>query len=163
MRVELGLVGLKWILCVEPDPEIKISRSHYKFLSKLSEICWGWLNMTDSYSVKRSMARATYGPHIKSRILIIKSCVYTIKFYRNKLNNFFEDDRLGMTGSYCVQTMWQNLRYNFFWKNRFLLRCNNSLTNNLLYYKLKCVSWICVWLWWFRVEWVILICLMRMN
>ena len=40
MQFETGLFGLKLILCVEPDPEIKNSRPHYKILLKLTEICW---------------------------------------------------------------------------------------------------------------------------
>ena len=40
-----GLGGLKWILYakqydyIEPDPRNKTLRSHYKILSKLTEIC----------------------------------------------------------------------------------------------------------------------------
>ena len=39
-HVNAGWIGLKWILCVEPDPEIKTSRSHYKILLKLTEMFW---------------------------------------------------------------------------------------------------------------------------
>ena len=48
--------------CVEPDPEIKTSRSHYKILLKLTEIYWKWLSMAGSYSVQSSVAKTTRGP-----------------------------------------------------------------------------------------------------
>ena len=32
-----------------------------------------------------------------------------------------------------------------------------------LYYELKCLGWVGVWWWWFGVEWLILISLMRMD
>ena len=41
--VNTGWIGLGWVemdSCVEPDPEIKTSRSQYKILSKLTEIYW---------------------------------------------------------------------------------------------------------------------------
>ena len=51
---------------VKPDPRNKISRSHYKILSKLTEICWRWLSMTRSYSVQSSMARDGNGYEISA-------------------------------------------------------------------------------------------------
>ena len=51
--------------------ENKSSRSHYKILSKLTEIYWRGLSMTGSYSVQSSVARPIRGPHFKSRILKI--------------------------------------------------------------------------------------------
>jgi len=48
--INVGWGELKWILCAEPDPENKTSRSHYKLLSKLTEICWRSLRMTSSYA-----------------------------------------------------------------------------------------------------------------
>jgi len=80
-----------WILHWEPDSENKISRSHYKILSKLTEICWRWLSMTSFYFVQNSVARITRGSHVKNRTLEIKSHVHTIKFYRNWLK-FVGDD-----------------------------------------------------------------------
>ena len=41
--VNTAWIGLGWVemdSCVELDPEIKISHSHYKFLLKLTEIYW---------------------------------------------------------------------------------------------------------------------------
>ena len=78
----------------------KISRSHYKILSKLTEICWRWLSMTSSYFMQSSVARITRGSHIKSRTLEIKPHVHTIKFYRNWLN-FFEDDSVWLGATLC--------------------------------------------------------------
>jgi len=59
--------------------------------------------------------------------------------------------------------VWQNLHYNFFLENGFLLGCNHSLANSLLHHELKCFGWIDLWWWWFGVVWVILISLMRMD
>ena len=64
-------------------PGIKTSRSHYKTLSKLTEICWRWLGMTSNYFVQSSVARITRGFYVKSRTLEIKPRIHTIKFYRN--------------------------------------------------------------------------------
>ena len=75
--------GLKWISHQEPDPGNKTLRSHYKILSKLTEICLRWLSMTGSYSVQNSVIRPTHGPHVKSRTLEIKARIHTIKFYQN--------------------------------------------------------------------------------
>ena len=41
--VNTGWIGLGWVemdSCVEPDPEIKTLRLHYKILLKLTEIYW---------------------------------------------------------------------------------------------------------------------------
>ena len=51
----------------------------------------------------------------------------------------------------------------FFKKNGFLLDCNHSLANSLLYHEQKYLGWIGLWWWWFGVVWVILISLMRMD
>ena len=45
--------------------------------------------MTGSYFVQSSVDRPTRGPHVKSRILELKSRVHTIKFNRNG-PKFFE-------------------------------------------------------------------------
>ena len=84
----------------EPDSKNKISRSHYKILSKLTEIGWRWLSMTGSYSVQSSVARTTRGLHIKSRTLKLKPRVHTIKFYRNWLK-FFGDDSVWLAAIMC--------------------------------------------------------------
>ena len=47
--------------------------------------------------------------------------------------------------------------------NEFLLSCNYSLPNSLLYHELKCLDWIGLWWWWFGVVWIILISLIIMN
>ena len=59
--VNTDWIGLKWILCVELDHGIKISRSYYKILSKLTQICWRSLSRTESYSVQNSAAKPTRG------------------------------------------------------------------------------------------------------
>ena len=59
--------------------------------------------------------------------------------------------------------VWQNLHYKFFLGNEFLLGCNYSLADSLLYYELKYLGWVSVRWWWFEVEWLILISLMRMD
>jgi len=82
------------------DPGNKTSRSHYKILSKLTEIYWKWLSMTSSYSVQSNVAIPTHGPHVKIRTLKIKSCVHTIKFYRNWLK-FVGDDLLWLAATLC--------------------------------------------------------------
>ena len=84
----------------EPDPRNKTSHSHYKTLSKLTEICWRWLIMTDSYSVQRGATKPICGPHVKSRTLEIKPRVHTTKFYRNWLK-FIGDDLLWPTATLC--------------------------------------------------------------
>ena len=41
--INASWVGLGWVemdFFIEPDPEIKISRSHYKILLTLTEIYW---------------------------------------------------------------------------------------------------------------------------
>ena len=43
----------------EPDPRNKISSSHYKILSKLTEIYCRWLSVTGSNSVQSSVATHT--------------------------------------------------------------------------------------------------------
>jgi len=96
----LGCVGLKWILYVESEHVIKTSRSHYKILSKLTQICWRSLSMTDSYSVQNSVARPTRELHVKSRILELKSRVHTIIFYRN-WPKFIGDDSVWLTATLC--------------------------------------------------------------
>ena len=73
----------------ESDPRNKTSCSHYKILSKLTEIFLRRLSMTGSYSVQNGMARHTHGPRTKSWTPEIKSRVHTIDFYRNCLK-FFE-------------------------------------------------------------------------
>ena len=74
-----------WAPHEEPNPGIKTPRSHYKILSKLTEIYWRWLSTTGSYSVQSSVAKTTRGLHIKSRTLELKPRVHTIKLYRNWL------------------------------------------------------------------------------
>ena len=51
--VNMDWSGLGW---AEMDWN-KTSRSHYKILSKLTEICCRWLSMTRSYSVQSSVDR----------------------------------------------------------------------------------------------------------
>ena len=43
----------------EPDPRNKTSRSHYKILSKLTEIYLRWLGITSSYSMQNGVAKST--------------------------------------------------------------------------------------------------------
>ena len=64
------------------DPRNKTSCSHYKILSKLTEIYWRWFSITSSYFVQNNIARITRGSHVKSRTLEIKHCVHIIKFYQ---------------------------------------------------------------------------------
>ena len=47
---------------ISPDPKNKTPRSHYKILSKLTEIYWRWLSMICSYSVQSGVARPHVGP-----------------------------------------------------------------------------------------------------
>ena len=46
----------------ELDPRNKISRSHYKILSKSTKIYWRWLSMTSNYSLQSSVVRLTWAP-----------------------------------------------------------------------------------------------------
>ena len=55
-----------WAPRQEPDPENKISRSHYKILSKVTEICWKQLSMTGSYSVQSWCLELHVGPRQES-------------------------------------------------------------------------------------------------
>ena len=91
----------------EPDSGNKSSRSHYKILSKLTEICWRWLSMTGSYSVQSRVARPTHGPHVQSRTLKIKPRVHTIKFYQNWLK-FVGNDSVWSTAILC-KAVWLDL------------------------------------------------------
>ena len=84
-------VGPMWVPHQEPDPINKALHSHYKILSKLTEICYRWLSMTRSYSVQSSVVRITRGSRVKNQILEIKSRVHTIKVYQNWLK-FVKDD-----------------------------------------------------------------------
>ena len=84
----------------EPNPRNKTSRSHYKILSKLTEIFLRRLSMTGSYSVQNSMARRTCGPHTKSWTPEIKPRVHTIDFYQNWLN-FFWNDSVWLVATLC--------------------------------------------------------------
>ena len=89
-----------WVPRQESDPKNKTLCSHYKILSKLTEICWRWLGMTGSYSVQISVARITRGSHVKSRTLEIKHRVHTINFYRNWLK-FIGDDSVWLGATLC--------------------------------------------------------------
>ena len=90
-----------------PDSENKISRSHYKILLKLTEICWKWLSMTGCYSVQSSVARPTRGPHVKSRTLKLKPRIHTIKFYPKWLK-FVGNDSVWLTATLCKE-IWLDL------------------------------------------------------
>jgi hypothetical protein len=45
---------------------LKSSRSHYKILANLTEICWRCLNMTICYSIQKDETRCICGVHIQS-------------------------------------------------------------------------------------------------
>ena len=91
----------------EPESINKILYSHYKILSKLTEICWRWLSMTKSYYVQSSMTWITRGSHVKSRTLKIKHRVHTLKFYRNWLK-FIGDGSVWLAATLC-KTVWLKL------------------------------------------------------
>ena len=194
-----------WASCQEPDPEIKISRSHYKILSKLTEICWRWLSMTSSYSVQSSIARPIRGSHVKSRTLELKSCVHTIKLTKTCWR------WLCINGSYSVQSsvarptrgphvksrtlelkshvhtikfnrngpkFFEMIQYN--WQLLYAKQCDKIYIIYFFWetgsYWVVTIVWLivitlwaqmfgldwCVW-WWFGMEWVHIIFLMRMG
>ena len=107
-----------WAPRQEPDSGNKTSRSHYKILFKLTEICWRWHSITGSYSVQNWVGRTTCGPHVKSRALEIEPRVHIIKFYQ--WLKFVVDDSNWQPGSYSLQSSVARTTHEFHVKSRTL-------------------------------------------